>query len=77
MPKKITECVSQDESYPNKESKRIPTSQESDDMTLLSDDTNEFISNDQKSSFRILEKSTNFMATYGLSYSHVVTSRNK
>jgi len=53
MPKKITECVSQDKSYPNKDSKRIPTSQESHDLTLLSDDTNEFISRDQKSSFRI------------------------
>jgi hypothetical protein len=76
MPTKITECVGQDKSYSNKDSKRIPTSQESDDLILLSDDTNEFISNDQKSSFRILENSTNSMTTYGLSYSHVVTPRN-
>jgi hypothetical protein len=74
MPKKITECVSQDKSHPNKDSKRVPTSQESDDLTLLSDDTNEFISNDQKSSFRILENSTNFMKHMGCL--HVVTPRS-
>jgi hypothetical protein len=39
MLKQITECVSQDKSYPNKNSKRIPISQGSDDLTLLSDNT--------------------------------------
>jgi len=121
MPKKITECVSQDKSYPNKDSKRTPTSQESDDLTLLSNHTNEFISiriphseysknrhtswqhmgcltamwsrrktgrkpgglqsrygrkGGEKTDGNCKEKSTNFMTTYGLSYSHVVTPRN-